>query len=319
MLYSSPDEAIHFSQVVAPPYGGYAWSGGHTYNSMGVGFLFGCKASMCWQRSDGTLELSLNAFDYMAKHAYISTGEAFFIYLDEAFTLSDFHYLGGKWVPGMLNSLGIKMDWYANMTSTSWYDTPSKTMCGRIYFQEAGQTTMKELCWDSNSQKWYPGAVLVDSMKGTGIAAIAVLNAAGQALGIGSVFYQSTDYVIRSYCWTTAGWHQDTSVQWTDAAPATGIAVALPASSTSPNVFYTGSSAGKPLCQRVYTPSAWTLNQQPMPVARMNNVLAAVATEATSGCAFRVYCQDTLGRVVELGQAPFSTTWTSSLVASATP
>lgn len=178
---------------------------------------------------------------------------------------------------------------------------------------------VKELCWDSASQKWTRGTVLADAMMGSSIAAIAVPDAAGQKLASCYVFYQTADAVIRSYSWTPqTSWKQDPSVQWLDAAPATGIAAALPASSTVVNVFYTGSATGKPLCQRTYASPAWPLNEQMLPVLRMSNNLAAVATDAASGCSFRVYCQDHLGRIIELGQAPSATAWTSTVVASST-
>lgn len=304
VLYQNPDDGIRMSQVTQiPSTKDYAWSGGPTSRTLADGLWFTPMASVAWQRKD--------------YEEYTLEGYAF--YVDEDHYLSDAHYMAGKWSPGNLkNSLGIGMDWFGSMAATTWYDGSHAI---RLYLQEAGKTQIQEVRWDSASKRWSRGVTLYDAAKGTSLAAIAFPVPGEQENAVDSVhvYYQTSDSIIRCATWARVeGWQQNTSIQWTDAAPFTGLAAVITpvGFSKAANVFYTGNDSERSFCQRVWTNETgknWTLYKQPQPVKRMNTSLAAVPSDA--GFPLRLYCQDSRGQIVEIQQGMYDRKLTTTVVA----
>ncbi|KAF8457851.1 fucose-specific lectin [Kalaharituber pfeilii] len=111
-------------------------------------------------------------------------------YVDENDILQEYCCEMSYWFCGVLGKSNVKVSPNSKLGACTWNGYP------RVYYQQAGSTTLREYGWDGKG--WFQGMAFKvdDAIDGSSIAAVAPRGGAGVR-----VYYQSPDWWIREFCW----------------------------------------------------------------------------------------------------------------------
>jgi len=125
--------------------------------------------------------------------------------LDSNYYVQDHYLNNGSWTPGKLSGLKVVASPNAGLAVTQ-YDTGSMIQL-RVYYQEAGTYTIKELVNDDGTtDTWYRGTLsIMGALANTYLAAVTDGSTDEEDLHI---FYQTQDLYLKDYRHANGVWNQ---------------------------------------------------------------------------------------------------------------
>jgi len=111
----------------------------------------------------------------------------------------------GKWYPGEINQLKAKATPAAGLAAVAYgsdvLGAGEKGVHIRVYYQEAGTNTVKEL---ANDGYWHSGDMqITDALGATSLAAVAYYFQSQTQM---RVYYQARDLTLKEHCHNNSGW-----------------------------------------------------------------------------------------------------------------
>jgi len=130
-------------------------------------------------------------------------------YLDANYIVQELCYSGGKFFTGEIGKMNAKATPGSGLAAIVWgplqetQDAVTLPVHIRVYYQESGTNTLREL---ANDGSWYQGQLNVKNvLGGTGIAAVTYYFQRQSQI---RVYYQSADLTLHEYGHNSSGWFE---------------------------------------------------------------------------------------------------------------